>query len=77
MFYYQYIETTQWQDWEPWSSCTYKNGELANCWKDKNDLPQSTRKRKCITKNSTNDEYEYCNSESRTCTELGVCPFGE
>ena len=71
------IESTKWQDWAPWSLCEQKDGTIANCWKDKNDVPRKSRKRKCIPETSRNDEYEICKTETQTCTELDVCPFSK
>ena len=62
--------------WEPLSSCLYKDGTVASCWKDKDDPPQSTRKRKCIPEHSIDDVFEDCNIERRTCTDLRDCPMG-
>ena len=71
------LESSKWQDWGSWTSCEHNDGTIANCWKDKNDFPRKTRQRKCIPETSTNDEYEVCQTETQTCTELDVCPFSK
>ena len=71
------IGATEWQDWSPWSQCYFKDRSLATCWKDYEDQPIAKRTRACIKANSITDEEEVCNKDTRTCTNLPICAFGE
>ena len=70
-----YIESTTWYEWSLWTSCKYKNGKEAECWKHRDDPPLKRRNRVCI-KDSSGKE-EVCKKEVEQCNELRTCPFGK